>query len=176
MIPETVYSAVEALYSFLDPTIGYKGWRSIAYSPDTVQYGYVRFQLPEAWIGDMFRVRIIWTSFGAPGDVVWAFSAIAWADGDDLDAGLSDEVFITQSIPDIGPTSDALVLNPGYVEVTPTGSPVGGAVIHLRIRRAIEDEADTLGKGGPSVGSYAMLSGLTIQYEITQKGSTDWSL
>lgn len=119
-------------------------------------------QMPRGWDESTLIAQFIWshlstaTNFG----VVWGVEAVAFADGDALDAAWGTEV----ATADIGGTTDDIFISPESAAITVAGSPGNEEYVMFRITRVVGNASDTMAVD-------ARLHGVKIHY--TTNAATD---
>lgn len=132
----------------------------LAFDQTTQERAFKNFRMPTNWDGGDIQFRFIWTTAagGASETVELEMLGRAFTDDDAIDqasgtaVGVSDTWIADGDIHTSAWSSD----------LTLAGSPAGGQLVHLEIRRDVAND---------DLGGDAQIIGVEIRYKITQLGS-----
>ncbi len=111
-------------------------WMSLNFDQTTAEKVYFVGVVPQNYAGGTINIKVFWTA-AATGNVVWGAKYLRRIDDDVLDAALSAQTTVTDSVT---ATNDLMV---GTITIT-TPTIVAGALLILEISRVAGDAADTL--------------------------------
>lgn len=114
----------------------------LAFDPTTEEAGHFSIRMPTNWNEGTIKFDFEWshesttTNFG----VVFGLSAVAFGDGDSLNAAFGTEVTVS----DTGGSTDTEYISAKSAEITVAGTPQAGDHVYFKIARKASDGSDTL--------------------------------